>query len=253
MSIIYYPNRTFKRGDRVPAIDRIMAKKIPQTIRGTANIASNSLSQVISYDYDWQVDSISFLISNAASKDFGYAVMNGIRVVTNYNDALWFWVTTTNPQRIVLTDGFYTGTQLATQLRTQLNANTTYIATGITFTVTYNNTTGLFVITPITPAGQTIKYMQKNNNAGTNNYIDSIAGNLFGLTTDGAYAANVTSDTVVVGLDDEVNVVYNLASTLSSYYSDTTHPLSMDQALHLKSSNGVSSTIDWQVVTEQIV
>ena len=163
MSIIYYPNRTFKRGDRVPAIDRIMAKKIPQTIRGTANIASNSLSQVISYDYDWQVDSISFLISNAASKDFGYAVMNGIRVVTNYNDALWFWVTTTNPQRIVLTDGFYTGTQLATQLRTQLNANTTYIATGITFTVTYNNTTGLFVITPITPAGQTIKYMQKNN------------------------------------------------------------------------------------------
>ena len=250
MSIIFYPDRIYKRGDKVPAIDRVMAKRLPKTVSGSANIASNSLSEVISCDTAWQVDSISFLMSNAASKDFGYAIMNGVRIVEHYNDALWFQVTGTFRQRIVLSSGFYTGTELAAELASKLDANTAYIAAGITFTVTYNNTTGLFVITP---SSSTIKYIQLNIACWRGNDMDSIAGHLFGLTENSNVAANVTSDTLVTGLDSEINMVYNTASVLASSYSDIAHPLTMDQALHLKSSNGVSAVIDWQVTYEEIV
>ena len=249
MSIIFYPGRIYKRGDKVPAIDRVMARRLPKIVRGSANVASNVLSEVISCDTDWMVDSISFDINSSVSKDFGYAIKNGVKIVKNYNDALWFHGSTTLPQRIVLSEGFYTGTELASELQTKLDANTAYNAASITFTVAYDNVTGLFDISPL---GSNLKYLQINIACPRGNDMDSIAGHLFGLTATNTFSSNVISDTIVAGLNDEVNIVYNIDSNATNYYSDTVRTLSMDQALHLKSNNS-SSVIDWQVVYEELV
>jgi len=247
MSIVNYPNRIYKTV--VPAIDRVMAKRNPKMVVGSSNVGSTALSQVVSVPSNWQLDSISFKFSDATSRDYGFSFMHGRKVVANYNDFLWFQMLGMAPQQITLAEGFYTGTQLAAQLKAQLDANTAYVAAGITFTVTYTNLTGLFVITP---SSSTIKYLDIND-AAMLSTRQSIAGHLFGLTTDSTtFGANVTTDTAVQGLDDEMDIVYNTGSTALTYYHDTMHTLFIDQAVHLKSSVA-AVTIDWTVVYEEIV
>ncbi len=249
MSIVNYLSRIYKTV--VPAIDRVMAKRSPKMVAGNKNIAgANSLSEVISADTNWQLDSISFKFSNNTSRDFGFAFMHGCKVVTNYNDFLWIQINTALPQIITLSEGFYTGTQLAAELKKQLDANAVFTAASVTFTVTYNNLTGLFVITP--SGTSTIRYINTNNRSDVNT-CDSIAGHLFGLTVDTNFAANVTTDTPVPGLNDESDIVYTTGSGALSYYHDTMHTMSIDQAVHLKSSNTAAVIIDWAVVYEEIV
>lgn len=243
MPIKYYPNRVFKK--TVPAIDRVMAQRSPQTIRGSADITSVALNQRITNNSNWQIDSIQFNFNNAVAKTYSASLLNGINIVKDMNDWMWFTVLPNlGRKRVTLTPGFYTGTELATQLQTQLNA----VFSPVTFTVSYSQTTGLFTITA---------------SSGTVQYIDSIvkivlpdqnsiAGFLFGFNATSAAALSITSDTPVWGLGDQSWIIDEEGVTVTQQYNDDFHVLTMDQALVL-SSNTAATRMDYQVVYEVMV
>jgi len=247
MAIKYYPNRVYKKF--VPAIDRELAKREPQIQRGLMDINAAPLDVVISANDDWQLDSITFTFNNANARDFSASVIGGRKVVANLNDSLWFQIDTTLPQNIHLEPNFYTGTQLATHLQARLNANADFGAQGITFTVAYDATTGLYTISP---SSGTLRYLDVNA-AQTLSTRDSIAGHLFGFNADTAFAASIVSDTPVFGLDTSAPIINESASVLTAYRDDTIHILELDEAIRLQSNSGVNVVINWAVAWEEIV
>jgi len=247
MAIVNYPDRIYKK--TVPAIDRELVKRNPITTRGAQDITVDDLDVVISPESDWQIDSISFVFSNANARNFSASIKNGRKVVTNYNDYLWIEVQGVMPQRIILDTGFYDGTQLSVELQAQLDVNTAFVAAGITFTVVYDSTTGLFTITP---SSSTIRYLDINIGQTIPNR-QSIAGHLVGLNITTAFAASVSSDTALFGLDTVVPIIDETASTLTSFLHDDLNILSIDQALMLGSNSGVAVIIDYTVIYEELI
>lgn len=247
MSIKYYPNRVFK--GKVPAIDRELAKRKPILVQDSQNINSTAIDATISVNDNWQLNSIGWQFSAATARDFVASIKQGRKVVTDLNDYLWFHTPTTLPQRIVLDEAFYTGTELAAHLKSKMDANTAYAAEGVTFTVAYDTATGLFTITP---SSGTLKYLNTNP-AQTLRTTDSIAGHLFGLNADSSFGASVVSDTVVDGLDVEIPFVSESANTSLSYSHNELHTLGIDQAIHLTTNSGVNITVDYVVNYEEIV
>jgi hypothetical protein len=245
MPIKYYPNRVFKKS--VPAIDRVMAQKSPVTVRGSADITSTGLNQMITCNSNWQIDSIQITFNNTVTKTYSASLLNGINVVQNMNDFLW--ITYNNiRQKITLTPGFYTGTGLATELENDLNANTLFSAAGANFTVSYNSATGLFTITPasgtVAYTDSIVKIILPDQN--------SIAGFLFGFNATTNVAASITSDTPVWGLGDESWIIDEVGVSAPQQYVDDFHVLTMDQALVL-TSNTAATRMDYQVVYEVLV
>jgi len=248
MAIINYPNRIYKT--KVPAIDRELARRNPITVSGGANILAAAIDETISVNSDWNLDSVAFTFSNASVKNYGVTVRNGRRVVTNYNDYLWFQMNGKSPQTITLDEGFYSGTELAAELQSKMDANASYIADGVTFTVVYDSTTGLFTITP---SSGTIKYLNVNVRQ-TLRTRDSIAGHLFGFNvTTAAYGASITNDTEVFGLDAEAPIIDEVASADTDRYHDDIHTLSIDQAVRITTNSGVNVRVDWTAVYEVMV
>jgi len=248
MAILYYPSRPYR--GTAPAIDRAMAIRKPISVAGSQNLASSSLTAIISNNDNWQLDSVGLCFSNVAARNFSAYIMNGRNVVQNLNDSLWFYVTGSGYQSITLAPGFYTGAQLAVQLKTQLDANAAFITAGATpFTVTYVSATGCFTITP--NAGQ-VAYL--NSNAHQELRLrDSIAGHLFGLNVTTALSASITSDTNVYGLNTEMGFINETASTVVTYLHDTAHTLTVDQAVHLIANSASDVTIDYTIDYETIV
>lgn len=247
MAIKYYPNRIYKKP--VPAIDRVIAKRSPVTERGTQNILATDLDVIISPESDWQIDSIAFEFSNAIARNYSASVRNGRRVVENLNDYLWFKIDNTFPQMITLDSGFYDGTELAAELKSKMDANSAFAAKGVTFTVVYDPTTGLYTVTP---SSGNIAYVNVNQGM-TLRTRDSIAGHLFGFNVDGTLAATAVSDTAVPGLNTQMALINEVGSVALTDYQDDLHILSVDQALYLGSNSGVNVTIDYTVVYEVIV
>jgi len=248
MAIKNFPHVIYKTV--VPAIDRVMAKRTPISASASSNLASASINNVINSDAGWQIDSISFSFSNAAARDYSVAIRNGRRVVSKYNDSLWIWSDKAFPQLIYLSDGFYTGTELAAQLKAQLDANAAFAAVPVTFTVSYNSTTGIYTITP---SSGNIKYLDQNP-ASWLSYRQSTGGHLFGLNASTAnFASNVSSDTSVASLDTENLIINQTANTALSYYHDDVHTLSIDQAIHVASNSASDVTASYVVVYEKIV
>ena len=248
MSIVYYPNRIFKKA--TPAIDHVMTQTEVYSYVGQQNILATAIDATLSQDHAWQIHSFSFNFDNAAARNYSVKFIKGRKVVTDYNDYLWFHVNGIGPQRIVLNAGFYTGAQLATELQTRLNANTLYTAASITFTVTYNALTGLFTITPT--AGWTMKYLDVETGQ-TLRYRDSIAGHLFGFnTTTVSFGSSIVSDTAVMGLNTENPIINEVANTSSSYYDNEIYVLDMDQAVHIETNSGVDINVTYDVVYHKI-
>jgi hypothetical protein len=245
MAIKYFPNSNYRRA---AAIDRVMAKRTVRLVRGSANVASTALDAYISANSDWQINSIKFTFNNSSGRNYSADIASGLKVITGVNDTLWFQTTTTLWQRITLSEGFYTGTALATQLQTKLNANTVYAAAGLTFTVAYSTTTGLFTITP---SSGTMRYLQLNTTQPLP-IRDSTGGHLLGLNADTAFAATVVSDTAQYGLDNEAWVIDETGSTVTEHFNDDIHILSVDQALHL-TTNVAPTIITYEVCYEEIV
>jgi hypothetical protein len=229
MSLIYHTNRTLKKPS---AIDNTIREKRIFTASGVKDTTSEALSYVLSQNEDWAVDSIQFNFSNATSRDYSAKILKGANVIENVNDFLWFQVTNSLWQKITLTSGFYeTGASLASELQTQLNANTEFSSLGRTFTVSYSTATGLFTITP---SAQQIKYIQTNNTQQLSDR-ESIAGNLFGLTTSTSFGSNVVSDTVM-SIGNETAIISQTGGTATEHYHDDSHVLGVDQALKIASS-----------------
>lgn len=249
MAIVYYPNRVEKKV--VPGIDRVMAQRDPVSVSGSQNLASGNLNVTISTKGDWQLNSIMLIFSTASSRDYYARIKNGRKVVTDQNDYLWFHVNGTLPQKITLNQGFYNGSQLAWQLATQLNANSTYNAAGITFVVTYNATAGIFSIA-INP-GYQVRYLNVNTQQTLSNR-DSIAGHLFGLNQDTAFAVGIISDTLVYALNDEAPIISQTGVTNRTHYHDDIHILTIDQSLELEATNAAGACIvTYTVGYEEIV
>jgi len=246
MSIIYYPNRTYK--GKVPAIDREMAKRNPKITQGSQDLSSASLDVTISSEVDWQINSIGWSFSDTTNRDFSASVKQGRKVVENLNDSLWFHTPTTMPQNIHMDGGFYTGTELAAELQSKMDATPAYIADGVTFTVSYDSATGLFTVTP---SKGTIKYLNVNTQQRFFTR-DSIAGHLFGFNVDGSFDTSAISDTEVYGLDSEVYFVNQTSAGSLSYSHNEVHTLDIDQAIHLEASSG-AVIVDYVVNYEDIV
>mgnify|MGYP000600772979 CR=1 FL=1 len=131
------------------------------------------------------------------------------------------------PQKITLDEDFYTGTELAAELKSKMDANTAFSDLGLTFTVSYTAATGIF---SITPSSGNLKYLEINE-FGTIPDRYSIAGHLFGLNANTSFTTPVTSDTAVPGLDSEVAVIDQTASSVLSHYI---HQLSLHK--HIRTS-----------------
>lgn len=250
MSIKYFPDRVYN--GQAPAIDRVMAKRKPQLVRITANTVSNAFSETISANTDWIMDSVKLTFTTASQKNYSVKILSGVKVITNMNDylrisginALGF----RGLQKITLSPGFYNGDDLATELETQLNANTEFISIGMTFTVAYDATTGLFTITP--NAGQ-IQYIQRYAKFVPADK-DSIAGHLFGLTQDSTMGATIVSDTPVFALDSVASIIDETTSVATSHYNDDIHTLSIDQAVQIN-SNVSPTVITAEICYEEII
>jgi len=230
MPITYYPTRIQKK--TTPAIDASITHNPEKSFRYAQDTSSTALIQTLSNSKDWVVNSISFHFSDAVVRDYSLKVLRGIYVVENYNDYLWIQVSNSLWQRISLTAGFYTGNQLALHLRDQLNANTAFAALGVTFTVAYDSITGLFTITP---SKNSVRYIDRNDTQALR-YRQSTAGQLFGFTTDTSFAASISSDTPIYGLNHKIAIIDETESVATEHYHDDLHHLSADQALRIRSS-----------------
>ena len=251
MSVIYFPNRVYHGNDKVPSIDRVMAKRQVRTAQGAANLAAVNLDAELTCNTQWQIDSIMFYFNNVASKDYSAHIANGVKIIANLNDYLWIVSSLVPAQRVIMDPGFYTGTELATHLQTKLNAMpafSTHVPT-LTFTVAYNAATGIFTITPSTG---TLKYLSIDITQPLS-IRDSIAGHLFGLTTTSAFGATITSDTAVLGLDSEFTIISQTSSAATSYVHTGLEVLTMDQSLHLLANSGSSVSTNYMVTYEEIV
>jgi len=246
MAIKYYPNRIQKYNS--PAIDRVLVKRRPKLIRGSKDLTATALDLVISSPCDWHLNNIKFTFSGAVARDYSAKILGGRKVLADLNDSLWFQHANTLPQSITLDEGFYTGTELAAELKIQMDANTAFTALGVTFTVAYSATTGLFTITP--SAGN-IRYINANLMT-VPRYQDSIAGHLFGFTANVAYGNPIASNETVFGLNQEAWIVDETTSTVTENFFDDLKVLDIDQALHLETSVA-AVRIDYEVNYEEIV
>ena len=194
--------------------------------------SASALDLRIYKDFEWEVRSISFNFSGATARDYSAKVMDGVNVVAGANDYLYFKADTTLWQKITLDSGFYSGTELASELQDKLDANTIFDGLSITFTVTYDNVTGLY---EITPSSGNLEYVQTAPIRLRDR--DSIAGHLFGLTEDSVLGSSVVSNSPVKGLDNETGIISQTGGTSTEHYNDDIHKLNMDQAIRIKSSS----------------
>lgn len=245
MAIKYYPNRIPKNP---AAIDRVLAQRKLQLVRGSADTTSAGLDVVISANTGWHVNNIKFTFSGATVRDFSAKIIGGRKVVADMNDCLWFQHEDTLPQNIVLDAGFYTGTELATELESKLDANVAFTAKSITFTVTYSDSTGLFTVTP---SSGNLRYWNENKTVSPR-YRDSIGGHLFGFTEDIVYGATVVSNETVFGLNQEAWIINEAASVVTENFFDDLKILDIDQAVRLETTTA-AIRVDYEVNYEEIV
>ena len=249
MPIPYFTNRTFK----IPhAIDRVLAQRQVVSQGATADISTVPINTYIYNKTDWQIDSINFNFSNTTSRDYTVSIATGATIVANRNDFLFIEVVGYGRNQITLNPGFYTGTTLAVELQNELNILPNFSTNGITFTVSYNATTGQFTIT--CTSGQYIKYIDFNKRQVLP-LKQSIAGYLFGLTnnTSNSTSTTIVSDTNVYGLNMESWVIEESGSNVTTYYNDDLHVLSVNQALHITTSNAAGLIASYVVNYENIV
>jgi len=233
MAIKYFPNRSQIASKHAIERNRDYPKKM---LHAGGDITSSGLDKTFSPENsDWIVYSVGFIFSDSSNKDYQYSIQNGRKVVEKYNDFLWIQTTNSLWQKITLDSGFYTGTELAAHLKTKLDANEEFSDLGITFTVTYNNVSGLYTITP---SSTEIRYIQEYQGFKKSDQ-NSIAGHLFGLNSNTAFANSVSSDSSVPGLDNALEIINQTGSSATSHYNDDIKHLSIDQAV--KITTGTSS------------
>jgi hypothetical protein len=226
MPIKYYPNRIFKK--ITSPVDRMMINNKTHVKSGQHNLLSEGFNDILSSDYDFEMNSIKINFSSSTSREYFVKIIGGRRIVQNYNDYLWFSTQKSLPQKILLDPGFYNGEQMAILLEYKLNSIDSFPSD---FAVEYSNETGKF---KITANSEDIKYLDINPMETLRNR-DSIAGHLFGFNATTEFEEELESDTAIFGLNSEVSFISHTNTVLEHYFDDK-KILSMDQALLIGAS-----------------
>jgi len=237
MPIINYANRVNPTKVRIDQ-QKPLRKK---TISDGGDINGGSISRVFQ-NGTWNVTNINVNFDSTAVKDFKIGIANGITVVQDRNDYLWIKLIdesikfATFHKKIILSPGFYSGSELASELQAKLNDAFSDYA--ITFTGLYNATTGLF---SIEASSAKIAYLHINP-VMPHTKKDSIGGILFGLTENNVPDTILVSDTPFFGLNSISYISNEEATDATSYINNDTFKLSLDQALVFE-GNGAESII----------
>ena len=242
MAIVFFPEQIAKRSGHVAERNNVQRSVL--TASNSKDITSAGIDDIIYFNSDWQMDNISFVFSAATARTFGVNLLNGRQVIAGYNNYLWFQKanTTTSPQLVTLTPGFYTGATLATELKTQLDAT----FTGTTFTVSY--TSPAFTITM--SGGAQLRFILRNTTQALR-YRQSLAGHLFGFTITSDYAASLTGDVAVPGLNTSVPLVSLTGNTSLAYADSIQRALSLDNALEVTTGTA-AITVGYTLAYERI-
>lgn len=244
MGIKHYPNRVFRA--LLPPVDVIMSRNTVKTLSGVADVTGSALDETLTPNRDWKIVGLRFDFDSTTSRNWSVKVVGGRNILENLNDFLWFQHSQSLPQKMTLDAGFYTGAELAVELKTQLDANAAFADLSVTFTVTYDATTGTY---DISPSSGTVRYLEENT-MGHLPVRYSIAGHLFGFNVTSSSNSTITSDTVVAGLNSESFIIDETSgdTDLSRYISDP-FTLSMDEAIRIESATAavvIDYAIDYQ-------
>lgn len=242
MPIKYYPNRIFKK--LTSPVDRMMINNKIHVANGQHDLVSDGFSDRISSDYDFQINSIKMNFSNDTERTYFVKIASGRRIVTNYNDYLWFSANGSMPRKITLNPGFYNGDEMADLLQLKLNTTDGFPND---FEITYTESTGIFLIKANTGK---IKYLDINEMETLRN-MDSIAGHLFGFNENTELLEEIVNDTPIFGLNNETTFINNTNDVLDHYFDDT-KTLSMDQALVIEAESA-DVVMNYEVTYKEIV
>ena len=136
------------------------------------------------------------------------------------NNTMNFTSSEGGPSDITLSDGSYSGSDMATELQTKMNANTTLTGSGpaITFTVSYNSTTSKFTINADT--GNTIAYDHSESNAGlTLGFNDDASASQTITSNQAASDPTAIIETLRDAIEDYVQNVYCKRTFESTAYT----------------------------------
>jgi hypothetical protein len=207
---------------------------LPSLATGEQDCTSTAMDVIVgddialsSYEAKWRVDYIRLLFSNSTARDYSVNIKNGRRVVAGLNDTFYVEINDgTLPQSVILSPGFYTGTELAVELESQLNNIPAYDGLGRIFGVTYSELLESFTIESLWAPGDLMRYVNDG----------STAGYAFGFTAISTWASNAVSDTDCPRLDQEFVAFSGTGSTDLEHYNDDVHVLSFDQVIRIQSS-----------------
>ena len=248
MPIIYYPQHSSMRD--VQSLENISKSNGFIEFTGGGSISTSGISEVISYNKSWKLVSFGFFFSGTTSRDFSLKIKNGRNVVSGKNYI--FWIQCKNPgtlwTKITLqSNGVRSGDELASDLEETLNSTTSLTEVGHSFSVSYNNSTGIFTITP---ASGEIAFFQESPCA-TDNSRMSTGGHLYGFTQNSSFASSITSDSAIKGLNDVADILSYSSSVVTSLYFDDGLSLSMDQGI-LISTNTAALNVTYKAIVQEI-
>lgn len=145
-------------------------------------------------------------------------------IISAGNDTLILTSDIAGPRNIGISDGTYSGSELATALQTALNADSTITGAGtITFSVSYSTTTYKFTINA--GALHTIAYTHTGSDAGLT----------FGFTAIHAAAQTITSN---IASGDPTSIVSTILSETEKYISNYCRRTFESTAYSLEKYNG---------------
>lgn len=248
--ITYYYDSLKKKP--YPDFEKIQKRKTILSDSGTEDLSTSGLDYTFWYPVNnYIIHEVLLHYSDTTTRSYSINKIIGRGIISGLNDLLYISAEDCAIQPIILSQGFYTGDDLATELETQMNANTYFVDAGAApFDVAYDNTTGLFTITA--NGSQTVQYFVINTTVPVNR--NSTAAQVVGFNADSVMANSIVSDTVVAGLGDvipidaespntDTNTIINLDSLSPNF--------TVDQALNITIST-VAVTVNYQISYEEI-
>ena len=250
MPITYYPNSRIKKPYN--PIDKQQKKKTILSETNKVDLTASGMNYTLWHPSDkWVVHEILMHFGATTARNYSVNKVIGRGIISSLNDSLYFQTSGSPAQRIILSQGFYTGSQLASELKTQMDGNQAFIDAGATpFTITYNGTTGKFTI--VAAGLSQIQYFVLNVAVNVNK--DSTASEVIGFNADSAMANTLVGDTAVFGLGDNIPINAETGSTdLNTIVNmDSLSPnFDVDGALNIIISVTKDTTVDYKITYEE--
>jgi len=243
MSIEYYPGDDAKKKKHV--VEQLQEPNILYSLGDSFNLTGSPQNIEIWNPGSWEVRRTTLHWTTAVGKDYSITVCRGRGIISGKNNRLFFKADSINEQEILLSQGFYTGAELATELKSKLDANTAFVGVGATpFTVTYAPVTGLFSIAA--NGGILLQYFyQATALRRLNNY--SSAGRALGLTQDQGPLATIVSNVAARNLGVESVYLSGTASANVDVFGTDIIAMSLDNAIEIH-LGAVAGTGSYEVI-----